>query len=384
MTTDAAGPDPYQTALLRDLIAFPSVNPPGGEQPVAEYLAGRLRELGFHVETPLVAPGRANVVARFVGGDGPDVALTGHLDVVAAAPDQWSSDPFVLRDAGSRLYGRGVCDMKGAISSMVAAARDFLAGGSSFKGTLTLLFVADEESTTLGTLGFLASGKRPDMAILGEPTGMNVCTAHRGVARYNVAVTGRSGHAARPEQAVNAVTIAARLADRIDRHNAILSRRTHPVLPPPTIAVTMIEGGEQPNTIPGSCRLTVDRRTLPDETKESLLAEFNALRESLAPDEAACAAHPDFTVFTGAGHTLPGSHLADRCVAALSRVGVEAQVHDFPAGCDQFAFTAAGVDCVLVGPGELAQAHIVDEFVEKRQLALARAFYREFIRERLQ
>ena len=377
-------PDSYQLELLRKLIAFPSVNPPGGEKPVAEFLAGELRGLGFAVELQDIAPGRANVVARLTGGAGPEIALSGHLDVVAAAPEQWTHDPFVLREDGGRLYGRGVSDMKGAISAMVAAARDLVAAKGRFRGTLTLVFVADEEDATQGTKRYVASGARPDAVIIGEPTGMDVCVAHRGVARYHVDIAGRSGHASRPDETKNPITLAARLIEAIDGRNRELSRLPHHILPPPTIAVTMIEAAEQPNTIPGRCRLTIDRRTLPGEGKESLRDELRSLWRGAAPDDPAALGEAMFSVFTQAGHTLPESRLAERCRLVLARLGVEACVRDFPAGCDQFAFVGAGIDCLLVGPGNIAQAHTVDEFIDKSQLALARSFYRESIREWLQ
>lgn len=385
-TDNDPGPelDAFQSLLLRDLIAIPSVNPPGGETPVADYLARRLRALGFAVETPEAAPGRTNVVAKLKGGDGPEIVLSGHLDVVAAVPEQWTSDPFAVRENGDLVHGRGVCDMKGAISAMVTAARNLVAAGGTFNGTLTLLFVADEENATQGTLHYVRSGEKPDTVIIGEPTGMDVCIAHRGVCRYHVDVAGRGGHAARPHEAVNPITIAAHLVDAVDRRNRELSALRHAVLPSPTIVVTMIEGAEQPNTIPSRCRVTIDRRTLPEEDKEFLLAELQAMRDSLPPGESAAVGPAVFSALTHAGHTLPGSGLAERCRRILSRLGVDARIRDFPAGCDQFAFADAGIDCLLVGPGDIAQAHTVDEFVSKSQLALARAFYREFLRERLQ
>lgn len=376
--------DDYQLELLKKLIAFQSVNPPGNEKPAAEFVARQLEDLGFAVALHEIAPNRANVVARLEGEKGPEIALCGHLDVVAAIPEQWSHPPFTLHDHGDRLYGRGVSDMKGAISSMIGAARDLILTGRNFKGTLTLLFVADEEDSTLGTKQYVASGAKPDAVIIGEPTEMNICIAHRGVARYHVYVSGRSGHASRPDEAKNPITTAARLIEEVERHNRVLSGRTHPILPPPSMAVTMIEAAEQPNMIPGRCRLTIDRRTLPGEDKDVLQGELAALRQNLSPEDASAVGDARFFVFTQAGHTLPDSHFAGQCKQVLDQLGVQACIRDFPAGCDQFAFIGAGIDCLLVGPGNIAQAHTVDEFIVKSQLSLARSFYREFIRERLQ
>lgn len=378
--------DAYQLSLLGALVALRSVNPPGNEKPVAEYLARELAALGFSTEVQEILPGRANLVARLLGGEpGREVVLSGHLDVVAAVPEQWSRDPFVLHEEGGRLYGRGVVDMKGAISCMVAAAKDLIDGGGHFKGTLTLLFVADEEAGTAGTLHYVASGAKPDAVIIGEPTTMDVCVAHRGVARYEVEIAGRSGHASRPDDALNPITLAAKLALEIDRRNRELSARRHPVLPPPSIAVTMFDAGEQPNTIPGRCRLVIDRRTLPDESTDFLRDELRDMWLRAAPDSAPGAlSEPKFTALTTAGSTLPGSTLAEDCRRVLAGLGVDARIRDFPAGCDQFAFAEAGVDCLLIGPGGIDRAHTVDECVGLDQLDLARRFYRAFIKEQLQ
>lgn len=375
--------DSFQLDLFRDLVAVNTVNPPGNERKAAELLGGLLKGLGFAVELQEVRPDRANVVASLRGGPGPEVVLCGHLDVVAADPSQWRGNPFVLRHEGTRFYGRGACDMKGAISCMVAAARDFVAGARRFNGTLTLLFVADEEVDAAGARRYVSGGGKPDMVVIGEPTRINVCVAHRGVSRYHLDITGRSGHAARPAEALNPIPVAGRLAALYQEHNERLALVSHPILPPPTVVVTMIAGGEQPNTVPGRCRVTVDRRVMPGEDREAVAREAEEVRLLLPPAEAAMVGKPDFFVGVPASQPLPGSTLGERCRSILAGMGIDAAIRDFPASCDQFAFIGGGIDCLLVGPGDLAQAHTADEYVESDQLVLAREFYLRLMKERL-
>ncbi|MCC8116604.1 MAG: M20/M25/M40 family metallo-hydrolase [Planctomycetes bacterium] len=378
------GLDDFHETLLRDLVAIDTSNPPGNELAAAEFLAPVLERIGMTTTVQTVAPGRANLVATRCGGPGPEIVLSGHLDVVHADAARWSGDPFVLRRDTGRYYGRGVVDMKGAIASMVTAVRDFLQeNGGAFTGTVSLVFVADEELTTLGTRGYIASGARPDAVVIGEPTGMDVCIAHRGTSRYRVDVRGQAGHAARPGEALNPITGAARLAVLVDEHNTtVLAARTHSVLPPPSMAVTMMTGGVQSNTIPGTCQLTIDRRTVPGEDEATLRSEFHDLAARL-PDGSAAISVPEFFVTVPAGGPVPAGTIGQQCADVLAGMGVPVRIRDFPACCDLAFFTSAGIDCVLVGPGNLSEAHTDDEFVDETQLVLAREFYLGLLQSKL-
>ncbi len=375
--------DAFQLDLLHKLVAAKTVYPPGNEAAAARILQDVLADIGFATTLDEIQPGRANLVATLRGGPGPEIALSGHLDVVAADADHWQSDPFTLRLDGGRAYGRGVCDMKGAISSMVAAARDLVRSGAARRGAVSLIFVVDEEVNALGSRHYARSGGRPDAVIIGEPTNMDVCVAHRGCVRYHLDIAGQAGHASKPDKCVNPINIAARLTWVIETANKGLASLKHPLLPSPTMAVTMISAGEQPNVIPGTCRITVDRRVLPGENEESIRREVKTLVGTLAPEEAARVSEPLFFVSVGASEQLPGSGLADECRGILAGMGLEPKTKPFTAACDHFVFIDAGVDCLLVGPGDIAQAHTADEYVELEQLALARDFYLAFLRKRL-
>lgn len=371
----------YQLAVLEKLTAINTVNPPGNEHAAVLYLAELLKGSPFACEVQDVAPGRSNLLAKFFGRPGPELVLCGHLDTVAADPSQWSGDPFVMRREGGRVYGRGVCDMKGAISAMLAAAMEFCGEKRQPAGTLTLLFVADEECGTMGARRYVAGGGRPDAVVIGEPTEMNVCIACRGVTRYHVDVVGKSGHASRPDEAINPLPVAGKFMQLVCARNDRLKSIRHPILPPPTIAPTMVVGGEQPNSIPGHCRVTVDRRTLPHENRASVLEEFGELKGVMP--EAEMVGEPQVFIDVPAGQGMPDSTLGARCRAILQGMGVDAAIRDFPAGSDQFAFSEGGIDSLLLGPGNIAQAHTADEYIELSQLDLARRFYLNLMKEYL-
>lgn len=377
------GLDAFQREVLEKLVAVNTVNPPGNEAAAAEYLGGVLAELGFSVWMQELAPGRGSLIAQWGSEEGPVIALCGHLDVVAADAAHWDTDPFRLEERGSRLYGRGTADMKGAVSAMVAAARDFRQSCAAPFGKVMLLFVADEEVRSGGARLFVEKGGHPDALVIGEPTEMQVCVAHRGAVRYEIAVTGRSGHAAEPQNARNPLTAAGRFTLLMEDLNRELSGKIHPFLPAPTAAVTMLKGGEQPNSIPGSCRIMVDRRTIPGEGRETIVREVAGLRGRMPPEEAACIGEPEFLGGVGACEPLPGSTLGRDCQAVLSGMGVRAGIRSFPAGCDQHTFIRGGIDCVVVGPGSLSQAHTANEYIETDQLLLAREFYFKFLESKL-
>ena len=254
--------------LLRELIRFDTVNPPGNEKPAAQYLTGLLQTAGFRCEVQDLGGNRANLIAVLGGGDGPELMLTGHLDVVPAV-GAWDSSPFSMAEKDGRLYGRGTSDMKGGIAAMCEAAMGCAARKEPMKGSLKLLFVADEECSNLGTLSYLKTHGGSGYAIIGEPTRLEVAVAHRGVSRDYIDIKGLPGMPPSP-QGGGCVMKACRAVLAVNDMNETLRHVTHPVLPPPGIAVTMIEGYEKDNVVPGNVRLLLDFRIHPGMDHEQV------------------------------------------------------------------------------------------------------------------
>ena len=383
-TLHAVQHDCYEIDLLRQLVAHNTVNDPGNEEPLAHYIVSELEPLGFTTQLVPCGPNRSSVVAFKGNPAGRKLMFNGHLDVVPVSQN-WATDPFVLTQEGDRLYGRGTADMKGGIASMIAAARKAIKEGVDFShGQLILTFVADEEIYNKGTHSVLAMPevRAADFAVIGEPTELEICVGHRGTVREVIRVNGTPCHSSKPAEGVNAISQMSHVIQAIDAHHEVLKAVKHPILPSPSIAVVMIEGGEKDNIIPGHCDIRFDRRTLPAETQEDIHTEITALLDSVA------ARVPDFSyeltpyIYLAAGEVSPASEIVEKAVVAYQHVfGKQAVLRDFTATCEQSLFMHAGIDSLIFGPGSIQQAHVDNEYTTVSQLQAATAFYHALLKE---
>ncbi len=359
------------TRLLRDLVALPSVNPMGRdlqgpgvyEHQVTAYLEEFLRGLDVWWERQPVAPLRDNIVARLeLAGSGPSVMFEAHQDTVPA--DAMTVEPFGARVVNGRLYGRGACDIKGGMASMLAAfarlARERPAGGAR---AVVLACTVDEEHTFLGVQELVRRGPRADMAVVAEPTRLKIVRSHKGVARWQVRTPGRSCHSSMPEQGVNAIYRMGKLLGAIDRYADQLRRSCRdPLLGPPTLSVGRIEGGTSVNTIPDFCRIEVDRRLIPGEDPEAVQGHFRDFLEAQAEVDFPFECGPLWINCPALGPELSGGLVA-RLGAAIDAVVGRHVVEAVPYGTDASSLAAANVASVVFGPGDIAQAHTCDEWV---------------------
>jgi acetylornithine deacetylase/succinyl-diaminopimelate desuccinylase-like protein len=365
--------------LLCELIALPSVNPAflppkhpdAGEGRVADFLAATAAQAGLDVELQEVLPGRSNVLARLAPA-GPirqRILLAPHTDTVAA----FSLRQYEPRLFRRRIYGRGACDTKGSIASMLGALMA-LARSPNRPAATEILFAGliDEESAQAGSRALAASGLKADLAIVGEPTRLSVVTAHKGSLWLHLETRGKAAHGACPDLGRNAVHEMARIVDLLETDYARqLKQRSHPLLGCATVSVGSIKGGTQPNIVPALCEATVDRRTLPGETGPSVRRELERLfrRHKLRPiigDEKSCACHPMET-----GAQLPLVREFMRAAGQTKPAGV----HYF---CDASVLAQAGIASIVFGPGDIAQAHTADEWVGLKSLAAAAACLLKF------
>ena len=279
--------------LLQNMIHMPTANPPGDEQALAEYLADYLKARGIQAWVQPVKENRANLCAALGTGKGPTLVFNGHLDVVPPGHG-WQHDPYLAVEEAGRIYGRGSCDMKGAVAAMIIAACQLKAEGFPFQGTLKLAFVADEECDNIGTHTFLdSSDGKADFAVVGEPSQMQICIAHKGVERFHVKCHGLATHASAPQRGRNAIMLAAKAVQAVEEYHWILQERHHPLVGTPSAVVTLIEGGQKDNVVPDLCSFVVDRRILPGEDQASALGELKeALKKALGEDAARVEVEP--------------------------------------------------------------------------------------------
>ena len=236
----------HETAqLLDELIRIKSVNPAGdsapseglGEEAMAGRVAAWLGEIGLEPVTQRVAPGRANVYAMAPGDeDAPPVLFEAHMDTVKA--DLWDGDPWkpVVRDG--EMYGRGSCDTKASLAAMLVALKRLVAEGRPRRSVL-FLATCDEEFSFAGALAWVKLGLKARFGVVGEPTGLAVVRAHKGLARWDLATHGRSAHSAYRDEGVNAITRMAKVTLCLERfYQDVLSKRSHPLLGSPTLSPT--------------------------------------------------------------------------------------------------------------------------------------------------
>lgn len=352
------------------LMAADTVNPPGGEEQAARLLQKLFETRGMPATVQQLGNGRANFTAQ-CGHGAPMLEFNGHLDVVPC-PGHWHVPPLQATAVGERWYGRGACDMKGGLAAMCAAYAALYARQDTLQGTLRLCFVADEESANRGIKAFQSLYPPADVAVIGEPTGLQVAVAHRGVARFSICLKGEERHAALPPLADTAVQAAAKAILALQERNDLLQKQRHEVLPPPSIAVTRVQGYEKDNVIPGTVELLTDFRLLPGDTESSAVAQ---IREAL--QQAGVQRYTLRTHFFMPGAAVPSRDpFVQLCCRVTGQVlGRTQQPVAFGASCEQCFALQAGTRAVICGPGYLDQAHTVDEFVEAAQLEQAADCY---------
>jgi succinyl-diaminopimelate desuccinylase len=381
--------------LTRDLIRFPTINPPGDVyQPCAEFIGNRLQARGFHVDyvRAIGTPGdsdaypRINVVARREGTRaGPCVHFNSHIDVVQTGA-AWTMDPFagVVRDG--KVYGRGACDMKGGLAASIIAVEALLDSGAELPGALEISGTVDEESGGYGGVHYLAargwfSAPRVHHVIIPEPLNVDrVCIGHRGVWWAEIETRGRIAHGSMPFLGDCAVRHMHAVIDRFERdlYPKLAARHTDmPVVPSgarsSTLNINSIHGGHAEQKegfpaacVPDSCRMVIDRRLLIEEAMDDAKAEVIALLDQLARDR------PGFQYgIRDLFEVMPT--MADRngpvarsTAAAIRRVtGRDAEFICSPGTYDQKHIDRVGKlkDCIAYGPGILDLAHQPDEYV---------------------
>ena len=367
--------------LLKDLIALPSVNPAflpaghpfAGEGAVADFLADKAAKAGLDVELQRARGGRANVLISFSppGRVRQRILLAPHMDTVGGEDLPRLVAPRV---EGNRMYGRGACDTKGSVACMFAALIALANSRIHATGTeVTLAALVDEESEQAGSRTLAKSGYRADLAIVGEPTRLKLVTAHKGVLWLELRTRGKAAHGARPELGVNAVHEMARAVDLVETlYASRLRKRNHRLLGRATVNIGAMHGGNQPNIVPASCTALLDRRMLPGESDGEVIREIQSLLRSRGLKVAICPLHP-------AECPALETDTRNACVRRFMKVLGQRS----PAGVDYFSdagvLASAGIPSVLFGPGDIAQAHTPNEWIDLRQVEQASDLLARFL-----
>lgn len=354
--------------ILEKLIGINTSNPPGNERMAAQYLYELFESEQIQTQIQELGNNRANLIATYGDGD-PEIVFCGHLDVVPVTED-WNYPPFQLTKEGGRLYGRGTSDMKSAVAAMSAVLIELARKKAKLKGRLTLVFVADEEAGNLGMMHFFKQERTPSFAVIGEPTELEVAIAHRGVLRDYVDIVDQPYHAALSNRESNAMESSAKAILSVFHLNDTLKQYQHEILPPPSIAVTMVKGYENDNIVPGHVRLMTDFRILPAMSLE----ECRRLEEEALADVPGCTLKKHF--FLPGGEIQSDNEYVKICCQIGAQIrNCEQHPVAFDATCEQCLMTRHKIPTIICGPGSLKQAHTVDEYIEEEQIYLAEMYY---------
>jgi succinyl-diaminopimelate desuccinylase len=364
--------------IARAALRVPTINPPGAEAPLAEMLAGLLRDAGIDVELLDHGGDRASLAARLRGdGSAPGLILTGHLDVVGVGERSWRHDPFggVVEDG--RLYGRGAADMKGAIASMIAAALAIRRSDARLGGDLVLAFTAGEEVDSLGAQALVDAGllAGADAVVIGEPTGLDVYVAEKGNLALEIEARGRAAHSSMPDLGVNAIYAMAEVVAGLERLR--FDVRPHPLLGKPTLSVGTIVGGVKTNVVPDRCTVEVDVRTLPDQSHHVVRTDVEAILADVASRRAGVELRVSRAFGREAVSTPPDAPIVGEVVAAVAEVtGRRPMPGGVPYATDGAVLVPAlGIPMVVCGPAPREMAHQTDEHVELDALVAAARVY---------
>jgi acetylornithine deacetylase len=373
-------------ALLDRLVAFDTVSA-RSNLALTEFVRGLLAEHGIESRLTFHESGeKANLLATIGPAVAGGVVLSGHTDVVPVDGQPWTGDPFRCIVRGSRIHGRGTADMKGFIACVLALLPEMTARRLTVP--IHLAFSYDEEVGCLGVPALLedlsASLPLPAVAIVGEPTRLNVADRHKGIYGFETVVTGRDGHSSGTHRGVNAIAAAAELVACLQRIAADFRDRGpfDDAFDPPytTINVGVIEGGTAVNIIPRRCAFRWETRPLPVDDPAAIVARLDRFAQDellsrlrrVAP-EADVVTRPSIGVAgLKADPRSPASALLRRLTGANTTIGVAFTTE---AGL----FQRAGIPAVVCGPGSIEQAHQPDEFVEIGQLDACLALLRKVI-----
>lgn len=365
--------------LTSDLVRIPTVNPPGEEREICEFIRSWLGKRGIESSLLEEVPGRTNVQALIEGDlpGGRTLVLNGHTDVVPVG-NGWTKEPFGGSIEGGRVYGRGAADMKGGVAAMMVAADAVMRNRKKLSGKLVFQAAADEEvGGSIGTGFLVRKGLKADLGIVAEPTGLEVCVCHKGVVRFEVMTFGRSAHSSVPWEGKSAITGMSTVVEAFREYGEKLAKgKKHPLLGAPTVNVGIIEGGVAVNFVPDRCRIVAERRLVPPETIEDASRAIERLVARAAKKGGVGHAMNFNSKSMSSDASRETKKVAIVLGAARAVTNKKARPRGFLATCDaRFLSNDAGIPTMVLGPGRLANVHAPDEYVEIQELERAAKIY---------
>jgi len=365
------------TRLAQDLIRFNTVNPPGNEEPALRHLAAYLEANGVSSEFQQLAPNRGNLIARLPGSRPGHVVLCGHVDVVHPGASPWEHDPFRADIVDGRLIGRGATDMKGGVAAMTQAVVELASDGFTPGADLILTITCGEEVDMAGAKLLDASRalEGAKFVVIGEPTGLDVFRAEKGVLWPRITAFGRTAHGAMPHLGVNAISFISRLIARLEAYP--FPFEPNDLLGQPTLSVNVIEGGVKTNVVADRCTVDVDMRLVPGQDKDEILSAIESIMSELKRD-IPVRTEIEITQFAAPVQTAEDSVLVSAAIEAVrAGCGREPAVGGVSYATDGAQIAPSlGADMIICGPGGVDQLHQPNEWVAINQLEEAVEVYK--------
>ncbi|MCW1296814.1 MAG: M20 family metallopeptidase [Candidatus Parvarchaeota archaeon] len=368
------------TTLAKILISINTENPPGNEKEMVKFLTNFLEKEGFSVYTQNVN-GRENVIAYSSKPKDAVLMLNAHMDTVPIGEKKnWKFNPLG-EIKGKKLYGRGACDVKGAMAAAIIAGMEAIK--EKLDKGFVFVFTCDEETLSEGAI-CLAKNKRKFLknvkyAIITEPTNLKIVSCHKGVIQFLIKFFGKSAHASKPENGVNAIYNAVDFIREIRKFYEKVNK-SHYILGKPTFNVGIIKGGSKSNVVPNYCEIEIDRRIIPGENLMGVKYEFEKIIKKLRDKNKNFKAEIDVVTSHPAFFTPEKSDIVKNVSAVLKKLKMDAN----PIGVSYYTEAeifsrTAKIDSIVIGPGNAKNAHTVDEFIKISDIQKAKEIYKEII-----
>jgi len=378
--------------LLQAMVGFDTINAnisgrPEAEFALAQYLETLAQGLGLTTQRlPVAGQGFNLLVSGRVAANAPWLLFESHLDTVGV--EGMTVDPFAAEIKDGRLYGRGACDTKGSGAAMLWALKQYLAGAAQ-PNNITILYTLDEEGGKTGIRAYAqrhlpALGWRPAGAIIGEPTQLKLIVAHNGVVRWRIRAHGLAAHSSDPGQGRSAISMMVKVIQTLEARYIPTLTTTHPLTGKAQCSINVIRGGAHVNIIPEQCEIQVDRRIVPGEDPAQVLPAVERLLDELRRGDdpvQVSQAEPDIIDYPldPAGGELFAAWVG----RALKQLGLPAEPLGVGYGTNGSNLSRIGLPTVVLGPGNIAQAHTQDEWIDLDQLRRGVDVYLQLMRSEL-